>query len=106
MRKNCAESCNSCEELDGSDNHRDDDVNSRDNEVDSRNDVEVEIHVNDGQATTRAPRQEFEDDEDGLGFICYFVQFILSYIYLFIANSDPLIQMHDLYNSDNKIWDY
>lgn len=82
MRKNCAESCNSCEELDGSDNHRDDDVNSRDNEVDSGNDVEVEIHVNDGQATTRAPRQEFEDDEDGLGFICYFVQFIFSYILL------------------------
>lgn len=70
MRKNCAESCNSCEELDGSDNHRDDDVNSRDNEVDSRNDVEVEIHVNDGQATTRAPRQEFEDDEDDSDTSC------------------------------------
>lgn len=83
MRKNCAESCNSCEELDGSDNHRDDDENSRDNEVDSGNDVEVEIHVNDGQATTRAPRQEFEDDEDGLGFFCYFVQFILSYILIY-----------------------
>lgn len=105
MRKNCAESCNSCEELDGSDNHRDDDVNSRDNEVDSRNDVEVEIHVNDGQATTRAPRQEFEDDEDGLGFSV--ISSSSSYfIYLFIENSDPLIQMHDLDNSDNKIWDY
>lgn len=109
MRKNCAESCNSCEELDGSDNHRDDDVNSRDNEVDSRNDVEVEIHVNDGQATTRAPRQEFEDDGDGSGFICYFVQFIFLlytsyplFKILMLANSDPLLQMHELDNFDGK----
>lgn len=83
MRKNCVEFCNSCEELDGLDNYRDDDVNIRDNDVDRRNDDEVEIYVNDGQVIMRVFRQEFEDDEDGLGFICYFVQFILFYIFIY-----------------------
>lgn len=98
MRKNCAESCNSCEELDGSDDDGGDD-DTRDNDVDRKNEDEVEIHVNDGQPTTRGPRQEFEDDEDGLGFFCYFVQFIFSYasyplfIILILANSDQHLQM-------------
>lgn len=101
MRKNCAESCNSCEELDGSDDDGDDDDydDTSDNDVDMKNKDEVEIHVNDGQPTTRGPRQEFEVDEDGLGFFCYFVQFIFSYasyplfIILILANSDPHLQM-------------
>lgn len=103
MRKNCAESCNSCEELDGSDDDGGDD-DTRDNDVDRKNEDEVEIHVNDGQPTTRGPRQEFEDDEDGLGFFCYFVQFIFSYasyplfIILILANSDQHLQMA------NKRW--
>lgn len=100
MRKNCAESCNSCEELDGSDDDGDDDDydDTSDNDVDMKNKDEVEIHVNDGQPTTRGPRQEFEDDEDGLVF-CYFVQFIFSYAsyplfkILILANSDPHLQM-------------
>lgn len=101
MRKNCAESCNSCEELDGSDDDGDDDDydDTSDNDVDMKNKDEVEIHVNDGQPTTRGPRQEFEVDEDGLGFFCYFVQFIFSYAsyplfkILILANSDPHLQM-------------
>lgn len=100
MRKNCAESCNSCEELDGSDDDGDDDYDdTSDNDVDMKNKDEVEIHVNDGQPTTRGPRQEFEVDEDGLGFFCYFVQFIFSYAsyplfkILILANSDPHLQM-------------
>lgn len=64
MRKNCAESCNSCEETDGSNvDDNNDDENTRNNDVDRTKDVEVEIHVNDGQATTRGPRQKYEDEE-------------------------------------------
>ncbi|XP_022341790.2 uncharacterized protein LOC111135757 [Crassostrea virginica] len=65
MRKNCAESCNSCEETDGSNvDDNNDDENTRNNDVDRTKDVEVEIHVNDGQATTRGPRQKYEDEEE------------------------------------------
>jgi hypothetical protein len=73
MRKNCAESCNSCEELDRSDdtnNNNDDDNNddnTRDNDVDRTNTDDVEIHVNDGGVTTRRPRQKYEEDEDDDG---------------------------------------
>lgn len=66
MRKNCAESCNSCEEVGGSDdtnNNDNDDDNTRNNDVDKTNNDDVEIHVNDGEVTTRRPRQKYEDEE-------------------------------------------